>query len=104
MTARLENGGLRVLAGRCPNLLEEAGLYRYGDGQNQTAETPVDEHNHALAALRYLISGLDRWKMARQRTDRGGEAPVGNEGKESKQRKPPTIWEQMKMPWLWTEL
>ena len=31
VTARLENGGLRVLEGKCPNLLAEAGLYRYGD-------------------------------------------------------------------------
>lgn len=51
--ARLESGRLRVLAGRCPNLLAEAGLYRYGpqtDGQR--SEEPVDEQNHALAALR----------------------------------------------------
>jgi hypothetical protein len=29
------------------------------------AETPVDEHNHALAALRYLVSKLDGRHMAR---------------------------------------
>jgi len=39
--------------------------------------------------------------MARMRTGRGEDAPpAGNEGKEPKQ---PTIWEQMKMPWLWTQ-
>jgi hypothetical protein len=29
-----------------------------------SAETPLDEHNHALAALRYLISRLDERRMA----------------------------------------
>ena len=66
--ARLGNGTLRVVEGRCPNLLAEAGLYRYGpqtDGQR--GEVPVDEQNHALAALRYLISRLDARQMARFR-------------------------------------
>src|SRR5207245_4966162 len=31
VTARLEAGTLRVLKDRCPNLLAEAGLYRYSD-------------------------------------------------------------------------
>jgi len=69
VSARLENGTLRVLEGRCPNLLAEAGLYRYGgDG----GEAPVNEHNHALAALRYLVSRLDARHMAR---NRDGPAP-----------------------------
>jgi hypothetical protein len=66
--ARLENGSLRVLAGACPNLLAEAGLYRYGPAtDNARCENPVDEYNHALAALRYLISKLDARLMARFR-------------------------------------
>ena len=65
VSARVENGTLRVLEGRCPNLLYEASLYRYSDalGERQ-AEVPVDEHNHALAALRYLVSKLDERHMA----------------------------------------
>src|SRR5205823_726611 len=31
VTGRLENGTLKMLEGRCPNLLYEAGLYRYAD-------------------------------------------------------------------------
>jgi hypothetical protein len=58
--ARLESGRLRVIAGKCPNLVNEAGLYRWTEGENGKAETPVDAHNHALAALRYLIASLDR--------------------------------------------
>jgi len=59
---------LRVLEGRCPNLLAEAGLYRYGsESEGHNSETPIDEHNHALAALRYLITRLDARRMARIR-------------------------------------
>src|SRR3989442_12111004 len=65
VSARIEQGTLRILEGRCPNLLAEAGLYRYGETPaERNAEVPVDEHNHALAALRYLISRLDARRMA----------------------------------------
>jgi hypothetical protein len=64
VSARLQNGTLRVLEGRCPNLLAEAGLYRHGDD-----ETPIDEHNHALDALRYLISRLDARHLAGERVE-----------------------------------
>lgn len=59
---------MRVLEGACPNLLAEAALYRYSDDAREAnAEVPVDDHNHALAALRYLISKLDTGWMARLR-------------------------------------
>jgi hypothetical protein len=39
VSARVEDGCLRVLHGRCPHLLTEAGLYRYsteaGDRQGE---------------------------------------------------------------------
>jgi hypothetical protein len=57
VSARLENGTLKVAEGACANLLSEARLYRYGEEAG--GEVPIDEHNHALAALRYLVSGLD---------------------------------------------
>jgi hypothetical protein len=63
--ARIETGRLRIDPERCPNLLREAELYHYDpDG---TGEVPVDADNHALAALRYLVSRIDanflrRWK------------------------------------------
>ncbi|MCI0681925.1 MAG: hypothetical protein L0Y71_07460 [Gemmataceae bacterium] len=67
VTEGLQNGTLRVLEGACPNLLAEAGLYRWaGHGEYRAErEKPMDEHNHALAALRYLVSRLDRRRMAR---------------------------------------
>ncbi len=67
VTARLANGTLKVLEGRCPNLLHEAGLYRWDDSATERdSETPVDAHNHALSALRYLVASLDAGKMARK--------------------------------------
>jgi hypothetical protein len=64
--ARLENGTLRVLQDACPNLLAEAGLYRY-DHDAGDSEEPVKEHDHTLDALRYLISRLDARHMALER-------------------------------------
>jgi hypothetical protein len=76
VSARLRQGTLRVLEGRCPNLLFEAGLYRYDDGPASAGrETPVDEYNHALAALRYLICTVDKGRLARPpRTPQGSVA------------------------------
>jgi hypothetical protein len=68
VSARLESGSLRVVEGRCPNLVAEAGLYRYPDGaEERHGENPLDEHNHALAALRYLIASIDAGHLARRR-------------------------------------
>ncbi|MBI1832985.1 MAG: hypothetical protein HYR84_16215, partial [Planctomycetes bacterium] len=64
--ARLEDGRLRVLIGRCPNLLTETGMYRWGEAEDRRAEVPVDKDNHALAALRYLIATLDRHSFSKR--------------------------------------
>jgi Terminase large subunit, T4likevirus-type, N-terminal len=43
-----------------PNLFAEVNLYRYSDKPaERNAEIPIDEDNHALAALRYLIASID---------------------------------------------
>jgi hypothetical protein len=54
-----------VVRDACPNLLLEAGRYRYDPDGGDTEENPLDRDNHALAALRYLIGGLDRGRVAR---------------------------------------
>ncbi len=78
VSARLESGRLKVLEGACPKLLYEASLYRYPEGGG--SEVPEDDHNHAVGALRYLVSRLDERRMAR--AGRGvapadaGEAPL----------------------------
>ena len=41
--ARLESGRLRVVAEACPNLITEAGMYRWGSTEDRRAEvTYVD--------------------------------------------------------------
>jgi hypothetical protein len=88
VTARIETNTLRILQGRCPNLLAEAGLYRYSDEPgDRRAETPADEHNHALAALRYLVSKLDAGRMGRLRRT----APTDDD---------PSPLHQAERPWL----
>jgi hypothetical protein len=69
VTARLRTGRLKIFAGACPNLIAEARLYRYPTARERAVlgENPVDEHNHALGALRYLVSRLDERFIARHR-------------------------------------
>lgn len=69
VTARIQTGRLRVVAGACPHLLDEAGRYCYHppDAKGGMSEEPIDEHNHALAALRYLVSQLDQRFMVQFR-------------------------------------
>ncbi|HEY8505196.1 MAG TPA: phage terminase large subunit [Gemmataceae bacterium] len=68
--ARAETGRLRIDPARCPNLLREASLYHYDPGGD--SETPVDADNHALAALRYLVSRIDANFLGRYLRDAGG--------------------------------
>lgn len=76
----IETGRLKVCGWRCPNLMSEAQLYRYAtqdEGRNP-GEVPVDEHNHALAALRYLCVRLFPRLLATARMHLGskpGAAP-----------------------------
>ena len=66
VTARPETDCLKIAAGACPNLLRERSLYRYSDDRtDRRSENPVDDHNHALDALRYLVSKIDQRQMAR---------------------------------------
>lgn len=56
--------------GTCGNLIDEAGKYQYGpDG-----EKPLDRFNHALGALRYLVTGHDRGRIARDEDPGESEA------------------------------
>ncbi len=69
VAARLRTGRLKVRRAACPHLLAEARLYRYPTAAERArrGENPVDEHNHALGALRYLIARLDAHFIARMR-------------------------------------
>ena len=55
-------GFIKIMPGACPNLLEEAQRYRYDIDARHSRSEPVDEYNHGMAALRYLVMGLPRPK------------------------------------------
>ena len=103
VSARLESGRLKVVPGPCPNLLAEAELYRYSDDPtDKRAETPLDENNHALAALRYLVTQLDARKGIRPR-------PMETEAEKKKQREErerarQKAWLSVRNEALWTTL
>jgi hypothetical protein len=77
VSGRLQSGRLRLPRGACPELRREAGLYRYPDADERTrlGENPLDAHNHALAALRYLVAGIDARHLARSRERLPEETP-----------------------------
>ena len=107
--ARIENGTLRIAAGACPNLLAEAQLYRY-DPETPNAESPLKEHDHALDALRYLISKLDWRKMARLRKGEPVVPPpvlpptVGSQAVQPPPAPKPRKWLRYDNEALWTRL
>jgi hypothetical protein len=104
VTARLGTGTLRVVAGRCPNLLAEAQLYRWGEDDGRS-ETPLGEHNHALDALRYLIATLDAHHMARPRR-RAADATAEESDAAATTAKPRKrgFWQEMENEAIWTWL
>lgn len=118
VTARLQTGRLKVNGSVCPNLIREASLYRYPNSDEKTAtENPVDEHNHALGALRYLISRIDEKYLARFRRKKepeesGNASPVSSTQPERRgasaklddlrEKRKPSFADKLKNPNLWT--
>src|SRR5262249_13267795 len=85
VSARLRTGRLKVFG--CPNLVAEARLYRYPTASERAllGENPIDDNNHALAALRYLVSRIDARFLARLRRpgpipEERRDAPPEDEG------------------------
>jgi hypothetical protein len=60
---RLETGRLRVIEGRCPNLLAEAELYVDQEKGGKDQQGLDNDNDHAMDALRYLVMMLDRNKV-----------------------------------------
>jgi hypothetical protein len=91
VSARIRSGGSKVLPA-CVNLIQEARLYRYPSAQEREllGENPIDRHNHALAALRYLIATLDR----RPKLPPEAAPPP----------KKPSFWERFHDDRLWTPI
>lgn len=65
VNARIRTGRLKVLRKRCPALFAEAESYVYPEKDEIViGDKPVDEDNHAMDALRYLVMGIDGKKAA----------------------------------------
>lgn len=92
VSGRIQSGRLRVLRRACPELEREAGLYRYPTEaeRHRDGEAPVDEHNHALGALRYLVAGIDAGYLARARKASPDEPP-----RPEKHPDPEALWTTM---------
>jgi hypothetical protein len=97
VAARVENGTLRIQEGRCPNLLREAQLYRYEAGGRHKSEVPLEENNHAMDALRYLVMGLDEHRLARPQ-------PAPDAPPPPPPRPQPRKWLRYDNEELWTRL
>jgi hypothetical protein len=100
--SRIRNGGLRILEGACPNLIHEAGLYRWDDvhdvDEDKHPEEPLDKNNHALDALRYLVMHLK--EHAPRWTPSGSNDP--NEPPKPPRKK--SIWQKLNEHTGWTYL
>jgi hypothetical protein len=98
VSARIRTCRLKIIAGACPNLLAESQLYRYPNARERQfhGEDPLDENNHAMDALRYLIAALDERYIARLR----GSSTKPQAGSEKQQSKRDN-WNN---PNLWTPL
>jgi hypothetical protein len=80
VTARLENGTLRVVEGACPNLLREAGLYRYATkADSRRGESPLGQDDHVDGRVAVFDRDDRRAEVGAEAEDwrRGG----GGEGK-----------------------
>jgi hypothetical protein len=105
VNARIQNGRLKILLNKCPNLLAEADLYRYSDEpQHKYTETPVDEHNHALAALRYLIATIDGRKRRPSSAPRDDDLSTDAPAAAKPARQGPRPWLRYDNDELWTPL
>jgi hypothetical protein len=80
VTARIRTGRLKV-SPNCVNLIGEARLYRYPSPaeREQLGENPIDAHNHALAALRYLCSRISRMRSAVRQPETATSPPGDDE-------------------------
>lgn len=65
VTERIKTQRLRVCSRICHHTIDEASKYRYPNEEDTSAlstlhnEKPIDDNNHAMDAIRYLIRGLD---------------------------------------------
>lgn len=57
---RIYNNTMLVVSNRCPAVVAESETYIYPEKDEEViGDKPVDKDNHAMDAMRYMISGLD---------------------------------------------
>jgi hypothetical protein len=78
VSGRIQSGRLMINPERCPMLAFEGGLYHYDPDESIKSENPVDQDNHALSALRYLVMGLARRSSGRKVTEAETPKSAGN--------------------------
>jgi hypothetical protein len=79
----------------------EATLYRCGTDEGGS-ETPLDEHNHALAALRYLVSCLDARQMAGKRRTEADPDSEEDMSLAAQKKRAERAWLRLDNEALWT--
>jgi hypothetical protein len=95
-----------------PESAREGKLYRYPTPQERVVigERPIDENNHALGALRYLITRLDARFIAKLRSKAPAQGPAEIEVIDTSDTaasvygKKPKLLTLMDDPAVWTTL
>jgi hypothetical protein len=96
---RIESGTLKIIGSACPNLVSESELYQYEEGSDK----PAKDFDHAIDAVRYLISKLDAKRLARKKwfwqrdgkeTGGGGTTGTSEAGGEKVERPWLSVWNE----------
>lgn len=62
---RIYTEKIKIVENRCRALVAEAEMYKYPDEEDKSGgDKPIDEFNHAMDALRYLVMGVDKRRAA----------------------------------------
>ena len=98
VSERIRTGRIRVHRS-CQNLLRESGLYVFGPNGK-----PVDEDNHAMDALRYMVVGLDRGRavqVPRRPPPTEAEIEASKRAKDAEYRAKRAKWLDAENPHWW---
>ncbi|MBK9284987.1 MAG: hypothetical protein IPM51_11830 [Sphingobacteriaceae bacterium] len=62
---RIYTDRLKIVSNRCKAVVAESEMYKYPDEEDKMGgDVPIDDFNHAMDALRYMIMGIDRKRAA----------------------------------------
>ena len=65
VNARILTGRLKIIENSCPAILAEAQLYSFPEDEEASGgDKPIDNFNHAMDALRYMVFGIDGKRAA----------------------------------------